>query len=115
MAFSSSEKNEIEKLMDDFLKRRRPPEDMRDKLDLSYRIKNQSIEIFELRPQFIRPEKIMEDPVAKITFVRKQNVWKVYWMMSDLKWHSFEHQPQTDTLAGALQIIDEDETGAFWG
>ncbi|MEF8833842.1 MAG: hypothetical protein V5A42_03160 [Halofilum sp. (in: g-proteobacteria)] len=36
--------------LDAFLRRRRSPPEIRSELDIQYRIKGQSIEIFELRP-----------------------------------------------------------------
>ncbi len=39
-----------EVVVGDFVKRRRPPEELRDKVDLSFRIENQSVFIFEVRP-----------------------------------------------------------------
>jgi hypothetical protein len=54
--------------------RRRPPPAIRSRLDLGYRIAGQSVELFEIRPQWDRPEIKRESALAKATFVRTRNV-----------------------------------------
>ena len=43
---------DIIEIMENFTEERRPPTEIRDELDLSYKIENQSIIIFEIRPKF---------------------------------------------------------------
>ena len=43
---------DIIEIMENFIEARRPPVEIRDKVDLSYKIENQSIIIFEIRPRF---------------------------------------------------------------
>ncbi|MBX7109383.1 MAG: DUF3024 domain-containing protein [Chitinophagales bacterium] len=66
--------------MENFIARKRPPEHIREKLDLGYKIEDQNIFVFEIRPQFDKPEEKTEHPVAKATFVKTKNHWKVFWM-----------------------------------
>ena len=47
----------------------------------------QSIELFEIRPQWDKPKIKQEYPFAKATFVRAKGRWKIYWKRADLKWH----------------------------
>jgi len=115
MAFSKSTKNRIEKVMDEYLKRSRPPLHIRDQLDIGYRIENQSVEIFEIRPAFNKPGEIVEIPVSKATYVKRSGIWKIYWMKSDLKWHRYEPTPDVDDLESFLSIIEEDQFGCFFG
>lgn len=44
------------------------------------------------------PEKIIEEPVAKATYIKKNDVWKIYWQRADLKWHGHEADPEVKTL-----------------
>lgn len=98
-----------------FLDKRRPPEHIRSKLDISYKIENQSIIIFEIRPHWQKKEVNIERPIAKTTWVNTQNVWKVYWMQADLKWHSYEPKADVKTIEEFLTAVDEDAFGCFWG
>ena len=98
-----------------FLDKRRPPEHIRDKLDLSYRIDQQSIIIFEIRPHWMKKGETIESPIAKATWVHTQNVWKIYWRRGNLKWYSYEPQPKVKTIKQFLNMVDEDSHGCFWG
>ncbi|MBT4971396.1 MAG: DUF3024 domain-containing protein, partial [Thiotrichales bacterium] len=45
--------------------------------------------MFEIRPQYSKPNVKIEISVAKATYVKSREVWSIYWMMSDLKWHRY--------------------------
>jgi len=47
--------------------------------------------------------------------VRRTDVWKLYWMRSDLKWHSFEPSSRKKTLEALVKEVDSDPHGAFFG
>lgn len=115
MALSELEAARAKKVMDDFLARRRPPPDIRPKLDLGYRITGQSVEIYEVRPAWKDPNEKMEGAVAKATFVRTQNVWRVYWQRADLKWHAYDPVPEVSALPEFLAVVEEDAYACFWG
>ncbi|MEW5994116.1 MAG: DUF3024 domain-containing protein [Candidatus Zixiibacteriota bacterium] len=115
MAFSEIETKRCEALVGAFVETRRPPEDIRPKLDIGFRIKGQSVEIFEIHPMFLNPDKKMESPVAKATYVRKQQVWKVYWQRRDMKWHSYPAQSEVRSIEEFLELVDEDALCCFWG
>lgn len=98
-----------------FLEKNRPDESVRNQVDVGYRIDNQSVLIFDIRADWRDKEKKIESPIAKATWVKTQEVWKVYWMRGDLKWHSYEPLAQVDTIDAFLNAVDEDEHGCFWG
>jgi hypothetical protein len=56
MSISSLQTLDVIEVMENFLERRRPPEPIRHQLGLSYRIDDQSVTIFELRPRWKKPE-----------------------------------------------------------
>jgi Protein of unknown function (DUF3024) len=101
--------------MENFLAGIRPPEHLRSKLDIGYKIEGQSIIVFELRPQWDNPELIKEHPVAKSTFVNAKNHWKIFWMKADLKWHSYTPKPTVRTIQDFTKIVAEDQHHCFWG
>lgn len=114
MAFSEFEIKRSQKIMDEFLERRRPPAYMREELDLGYRIEGQSIEIFEIRPHWRDSQKKIEQAVAKTTYVKQKDLWKVFWQRADLKWHPYDPEPEAATLEEFLAIVDEDEFDCFF-
>ena len=115
MALSQIELKRCELALAAFLERRRPPPHLRDQVDLGHRITGHSVEIFETRPDWQDHTKKYDSPVAKATFVRTQNHWRVYWMKRDLKWHGYEPAPDVKTLEAFLNVVDRDDFGCFWG
>ena len=93
MIFSDIEMKVIKKELEEFLDKRRPPVEMRHRLDVSYKIENRSILIYEIRPFLIVPDGTGETPIAKATFDKPKNVWKIYLPQPDLKWHVYEPVP----------------------
>lgn len=115
MALSEFETKKCEKLVGEFVEKRRPPAHIRNELDLGFRVKDQSVEIFEIRPMWKNPEQKMEEPVAKTTYVKTQKIWKVYWQRADLKWHRYDPNPEVSSLEEFLEIVDRDEYACFFG
>jgi hypothetical protein len=115
MALSEFEHKRIDRLASAFIEKRRPPPHIRDQLDLGYRISGQSLELFEIRPLWNDPGKKLEEPVAKTTYVRKSNTWRIYWQRQDLKWHRYDPDPEVDSLEDFLAVVDADEYACFWG
>lgn len=94
--------------------RRRPPVHVRAKLDFEYQVKQQSIELLEVRPMRDKPQEILKRPFAKATFVRLQNLWKIYWMRGNLQWHPYD--PATvRTVDEFFKHAGEDRLGCFLG
>ena len=115
MALSQFEIKRIEKYVGEFVERERPPAEIRKDLDLAYRIKDQSFEIYEIRPRFDKRDIKIETPVAKATYVKSKKRWKLYWRRADLKWHSYQPFPESSTLEEILDVISDDSQGCFWG
>jgi len=115
MAFNDIEMARCKREIADYIESKRPPTPIRNKLDFGFRIEGQSIEIFEIRPRWDDPQETIETPVAKVTYVKKNRVWKLYWQRADLKWHSYQPNPTVPSLKAFLAVIDEDQYGCFWG
>ena len=115
MAISKFEQKRCERLVGAFIEKRRPAPHIRNELDLGFRVVDQSVEIFEIRPQWNQPKVRREHAVAKATYVKANSVWRVFWQRRDLKWHRYGPAPEVDSLEAFLQIVNEDEQGCFWG
>ncbi|PKL12932.1 MAG: hypothetical protein CVV50_03925 [Spirochaetae bacterium HGW-Spirochaetae-6] len=115
MPFNDIEKFKYEKIADKFLEKRRPPIHIRNKLDISYKIIDTSIEIYEIRPSWRDEKEILETPVAKAKFIKKTKTWKIYWQRADLKWHKYDPNPEVQLLDDFFKIVDEDKNCCFWG
>jgi len=88
---------------------------MRNQLDFGYRIENQSVELFEVRPVWNKPEEQTEAPFAKATYVKKEKLWKIYWQRQDLKWHSYTPAPTAKYFEDFLSIVSDDANACFFG
>lgn len=115
MALNDLEHKRIERAVAAFIEKRRPPPSVRPELDLGFRISGQSVELFEVRPQWDDPSQRMERPVAKATFVRTQRRWKIFWMRADLKWHGYQPNAEVAQVEDFLAVVARDEYGCFWG
>ena len=115
MPLSEFEEKRYENILRDYVEKRRPPASMRNELDLSFRIKGQSAELFEIRPLWDNKSKKIEEPVAKATYVKSNGSWKVYWQRADLKWHRYDPNPEASSLEEFLEIVDKDEYCCFYG
>ena len=115
MAFTELELRRYNKALQQYVEMRRPPPHIRPKLDLAYRISGQSVEIFEVRHGFSDPSSTVEEYVAKATYVRRAQEWRVYWQRADLKWHRYEPTPEVRSIDEFLSLIEEDEYCCFYG
>ena len=115
MALNDIERKRIEKLVGAFVEELRPPPPIRSQLDFGFRITGQSIELFEIRPQWKRPEIKQEHAFAKATYVRTHNRWKIYWKRANLKWHGYEPVPDVSTVEEFLCVVRKDEYACFFG
>lgn len=115
MPIDSLQTLEVIEAMENFLARKRPPEEYRDKVDLSYKIEDQSIIVVEIRPRFGRAEEKLESSFAKATFVKTKKYWKVFWMRADLKWHSYTPKPTVRSIKEFTDLVEEDKYNCFFG
>jgi spore coat polysaccharide biosynthesis protein SpsF (cytidylyltransferase family) len=115
MAFSEFEIKKIQKVVGRYIEKHRPPVNLRNEVDLSFRIKGQSVEIFEIRQLWNNPKEKIEEAVAKATYVKRQKLWKVYWQRADLKWHRYEPDPEVDSIEEFLEVVERDEYACFFG
>lgn len=115
MALSEFQLKRCEKLVAEFIQGRRPPPHLRDKVDLTFRIGGQSIEIFELRPRWDDKSKVLECPIAKATYIKREGSWKVFWPRADMKWHSYPPAPKVASVEQFLDLVHNDDHNCFFG
>ncbi len=115
MAFSDLERRRHERDLSRFVDARRPPPHIRPELDFGYRIAGQSIELFEIRPDWQDHTVILESSFAKATWVATRKRWRIYWKRQDLKWHGYEPHPEAATLEEVLAVVGRDEYACFFG
>ena len=98
-----------------FWSRRRPELSIRHLMREAQRFAGQSIELFYVRPVYSDHSKHVEEPIAKLTYVRTSGTWRIFWQRADLKWHRYTPHPEAGSLAEALSIVDQDANCCFFG
>ena len=63
--------------------------------------------IIKVRPSWKDKTQFSEIQVAQVRWVASRQVWRLYWMWRDLRWHSYPGLPETKTLEEALAEVDE--------
>ena len=115
MALNDIERKRIEKTVGVFVAKLRPAPHIRPQLDFGFRVSGQSVELFEIRPQWDQPEVKRESSFAKATFIRSQGKWKVFWMRADSTWHSYLPLPQVKGIEDFLAAVKKDDHACFFG
>ncbi len=115
MTISEFEIKRCERELEKFMADKRPPAHIRNELDFGYRIEDQSVVLFEIRPEWRNPENKIEMPIAKTTYVKSKKVWKVFWQRADLKWYSYEPNPTVKYFEEFLSLVGEDKHACFFG
>jgi hypothetical protein len=106
---------EVIEALENYIDEIRPPEKLRSELDIAYKIENQSVIIYEIRPLYNKPEIIIEENIAKATWVKAKGYWKIFWERADLKWHTYSPHPIAQTIHEFVEVVEEDKYGCFWG
>jgi hypothetical protein len=115
MSFDLLNTLDVIEVMENFIFRIRPEEEIRDKIDVAYKIEDQSIIIYEIFPLYLESDKKTESPIAKTTYVKAKDHWKVFWLRGNLKWYSYDPKPTVKTLKEFTELVEEDPVGCFWG
>ena len=78
MEISEFDIKRCEKLLEKLLTIHRPPVHIRNEMDIGYRIKDQSVEFFEVRPYGKDTSEKIEMSVEKTTYVKRQEFERVF-------------------------------------
>lgn len=102
-------------IMENYLERARPKPEIRHKVDLSYEINEQSITIFEIRPFWNNPKEKVKSDIAKTTYVKSKNHWKVFWKRANGNWDPYSPEPTVQKLSDFIRLVEEDKYHCFFG
>jgi len=107
--------NATEKVISTYVEAIRPPEEIRDKLDIGFSFENNTLIVFEIVPYFMDNSKKIERPVIKAHYIKSQKIWKLYWMRGNLKWAPYEPFPIANDIETIFRVLEEDAYGCFYG
>lgn len=105
----------VEKKVDEFCKKRVPPHVL-DKVNLSYKIRGDSVTIFENRaPWHESMKELTSMAITQIRFNEKTGKWTLFCADRNDRWHEYYDIEPTKNIDKILKEIDKDPTGIFWG
>ena len=78
MALPEVVRARVEKRLREYCENKVPPE-MRDKLRLGFKVRGNSVTLFEERPSFFNPSEWIDIVVAQFRYDLKKKEWKLYW------------------------------------
>ena len=113
MSLSEFEERRIAKIVGKYLEARRPPVHLRQELDFSVRIDGQSVFIDTCRR--VMDGSQVQFPIDKSTWVKSQQVWKIYWMRASGRWQGYEPCAEVTTIEAFCNTVEDDVYGCFWG
>lgn len=115
MPIPETELRECLRAVGAFVEKRRPPVEIRDRLDLRADIEGSAVVINEVRPAYNNPKVIRHHPVAKAKWIGTQKRWRLYWMRADMKWHAYDAGRPLKSIAEILAEVDRDPHSCFFG
>lgn len=107
-------KKKVEKTLGAFCERRVPPH-VRDKIQLKFFFRGDSVTLFEERPRWDDPKEKTQLNVAQFRFDEATAKWSLYCRDRNSKWHLYQGIKQGASLDYLIDEVDKDPTGIFWG
>lgn len=101
----------------EYIEHKRPPLDMRHKLDLGFSLENRELVLFEIRPRWNDPSEIFHSDFAKAKYIKSRGIWKIFWKRANGNWQTYdpEGESEIEDIIDFFRIVDEDKYHAFWG
>ncbi len=114
MAISDTVKHQVETQLRVFCDRRVPLE-VRDKVNLTYEFRGNSVTLVENRPWYRDPGKWTAMSIAQFRFDPKAGKWTLYYADRNSKWHEYMDIEATSRFDELLKEVVFDRTGIFFG
>ena len=114
MALPDLTRRLVEEKLGEYCKRRIPAH-LLDRVRVGFKIRGNSVTLFEERPAFGFPGKWVDIVVAQLRFNPKRNEWTLYCADRNSRWHEYFDTVPTRDLDDLIREVDEDPTGIFWG
>ena len=114
MPLSSLLRQLVDMKLSAYCERKIPPH-IRDKVRLGYRIRGNSVTLYEERPYFRNPAEWTESAIAQFRFNEDSGKWMLYCADRNSKWHEYQDLEPNADLDVLLKEVDADPTCIFWG
>ena len=93
----------------------RVPQRLHDRVRIEYRIRGNSVTLLERHSMKDREGVSVwsSNTVAQLRY--EGGKWAIYWSDRNDKWHAYHFVEPAEDLTTAFMLIDDDQTGVFWG
>ena len=91
------------------------PEHAKSRLRLKYKIRVNSVTLFEERPDYIDKNIWIDIKVAQFRYNPADNRWTLYYPDRNNKWNEYYDLDPDPDFNELLQEVEEDPTCIFWG
>src|SRR5512135_900097 len=106
MSFNEFELKYIETVVGKLCKRRSPGH-LRDQLRTVFVVEEHDVTVYEERPRLNNPREWTTSGIAKFKYIRRQNVWALYWMGQNLKWYPYGPLPESIRIDRLVVEVDK--------
>jgi hypothetical protein len=114
MALPEDIRIRIEKRLREYCEKKVPPK-YRDELRLGFKVRGNSVTLFEERPSFTNPSEWVDIVVAQFRYNLQTKEWTLYCADRNSRWHEYLDSIPSKRFSEILQDVEEDVTGIFWG
>lgn len=91
------------------------PLHIRDQVKLAFKIRGNSVTLYEQRPVYREKAKWVDVPVAQFRFNLSRSLWTLFCADRNSKWHEYLPSEPTRDFDVLLAEVDKDPTAIFWG
>ena len=93
------------------------PEDLeiRKQVDIGYAYKANIVSLYQIRPQWDKPEEKQHLEFARIKYFKTTKIWKLYWMRASGKWELYKPFEESTHLSEVIEVIKKDKHHCFFG
>ena len=94
---------------------RRIPEEAKDHVRIAYKIRGNSVTLYEKRPSRLNPDQSTDLSVAQFRFEPESNQWKLYCSDRRSRWHEYRDLDPSRDFKVLLREVEDDPSAIFWG
>ncbi len=114
MTFSELEIKRIDKFIGEYCRNLVPPK-LSKEIRYKYRIEGQNVFLSEERPRWDNPTEWLALDFAKLRYILRHDIWKLYWKRASGKWQIYEPKDEAKDLKILIDTIKRDDYGCFLG
>ena len=114
MALSQLTRRLVASKLATYCEQRCPPH-LHDQVRLGYKIRGNSVTLYEARPAYHAPETWIDIVVAQFRLDPATQTWSLYCADRNSRWHRYTYLKPQESFEVLLEEVEADPTGIFWG